>query len=92
MVNNAEGKRDDIQQEECESGADSDIRLESRWKRETARDNDLEKSRRFDIRKEFKYLTGLRDFESKLNDTFQFECPTIKIRFVGTRGYHCKIR
>jgi hypothetical protein len=62
MVDNAEGKRDDIQQDECDSGADSYRRLESPWKRETARVNDLEKSRRFDIRKEFKCLTGLRDF------------------------------
>jgi hypothetical protein len=36
MVNNAEGKRDDIQQDDCDSDADSDRRLESCWQRETA--------------------------------------------------------
>jgi hypothetical protein len=86
MVDNAEGKQDDIQQDEGDRGADTDRQLESRWKRETARENDLEKSRRFDIRKEIKCLTGLHDFEWKLNETFQFEWSTIKFRFVGTRG------
>jgi hypothetical protein len=49
MVDNSEGKRDDIQQDECNSGADSDRRIESRWKKETAWENGLEKSCRFDI-------------------------------------------
>jgi hypothetical protein len=34
MVDNAEGKGDDIQRDECDNGADSERRLESRWKRE----------------------------------------------------------
>jgi hypothetical protein len=87
MLDNAEGKWDNIQQDEPDSGADSDRRLESRWKREMARDNDFEKLRRFDIRTEFECLTGLLDFKWKLNDTFLFEWPMIKFRFVGTHGY-----